>query len=56
MALLNGIVTFIALATFIGIVAWAYSRSRSKANHDASLLPFSLPDEGAAEQKEDSHE
>ncbi len=43
--ILNGIVTALALLTFLGIVAWAWSKGRAKANHDASMLPFELPDE-----------
>ena len=46
MGIVNGIVTAIALITFIGIVWWAYSRGRAKDNTEASLLPFALPDEG----------
>lgn len=44
--IVNGIVTAIALITFIGIIWWAYSRGRAKDNAEASLLPFALPDEG----------
>ncbi|GAA5085877.1 MAG: CcoQ/FixQ family Cbb3-type cytochrome c oxidase assembly chaperone [Alcaligenaceae bacterium] len=43
--ILNGIATALALLTFLGIVAWAWSKGRAKANHDASMLPFDLPDE-----------
>lgn len=45
MGIVNGIVTAIALVTFIGIVWWAYSRGRAKANAEAALLPFAQPDE-----------
>ncbi|HLU18366.1 MAG TPA: cbb3-type cytochrome c oxidase subunit 3 [Pusillimonas sp.] len=45
MSTFNGIATLIALLTFIGIVWWAFSRGRSKANRDASMLPFAQPDE-----------
>lgn len=45
MSTFNGIATLIALLTFIGIIWWAFSRGRSKANRDASLLPFAQPDE-----------
>lgn len=45
MDLINGIATLVALLTFIGIIWWAFSRSRAKANRDASLLPFAQPDE-----------
>ena len=53
MSWLNGVVTALAFLTFLGIAWWAYSQGRSKANHDASMLPFSLPDEG--EQAADRH-
>lgn len=43
--ILNGIVTALALITFLGIVVWAWSKGRAKANYDASMLPFDLPDE-----------
>ena len=43
--ILNGIVTALALITFLGIVFWAWSKGRSKANYDSSMLPFELPDE-----------
>ncbi|WP_298053242.1 CcoQ/FixQ family Cbb3-type cytochrome c oxidase assembly chaperone [uncultured Paenalcaligenes sp.] len=48
--ILNGIATALALITFLGIVVWAWSRGRSKANHDASMLPFDLPDERQVEK------
>lgn len=56
MSIINGIATLIALLTFIGIVWWAYSRGRAKANRDASLLPFAQPDETeqAAEPEADA--
>src|SRR3546814_11462516 len=56
MGILNGIVTFIALVTFIGIVWWAYSRGRSKANADASMLPFALPDEEPVNEQACAHD
>ena len=31
--------------TFIGIVAWAWSRRRTAAFRDAAAAPFALPDE-----------
>ena len=43
---LNGIVTLLALITFIGIVIWAFSKGRAKANKESAMLPFALPDEG----------
>jgi cytochrome c oxidase cbb3-type subunit 4 len=48
-AIINGIVTFLAMSTFIGIVWWAFSRGRADANHEASMLPFALPDERLTE-------
>ncbi|MFC3339329.1 cbb3-type cytochrome oxidase subunit 3 [Paracandidimonas soli] len=56
MALLNGIVTLIAMFTFGGIVWWAFSRGRVEANREASMLPFALPDESPRVEKEGSHE
>lgn len=45
MGLINGIMTLVALVTFIAIVFWAFSKGRKKANKDASMLPFEQPDE-----------
>ncbi len=45
MGLINGIATAVALLTFIGIVWWAFSRGREKANRDSANLPFLQPDE-----------
>ena len=42
---LNGIATALALITFLGIIVWAWSKGRAKANDEASRLPFDLPDE-----------
>ena len=57
MAILNGIVTLMAMFTFVGIVWWAYSRGRVEANHEASMLPFALPDEESSSiEKEGNHE
>lgn len=50
MGVINGIVTLLALLTFIGIVVWAFSRGRAKANTEAAMLPFALPDEGEVKQ------
>lgn len=43
--ILYGIVSGLGLLTFIGIIAWAWSSGRAKANHEASMLPFVLADE-----------
>jgi len=45
MGVLNGIVTLLSMAFFIGIVWWAFSRERAQANREAAMLPFDLPDE-----------
>ncbi|MCC2595295.1 CcoQ/FixQ family Cbb3-type cytochrome c oxidase assembly chaperone [Pusillimonas sp. MFBS29] len=51
MAVLNAVATIFAMLTFLGIVWWAFSRGRTQANYEASMLPFSVPDEGALEKK-----
>ena len=57
MAILNGVVTLMAMLTFAGIVWWAYSRGRVEANREASMLPFALPDEESSSMtKEGNHE
>ncbi|MGG4775045.1 cbb3-type cytochrome c oxidase subunit 3 [Alcaligenaceae bacterium 429] len=53
-AFLNGLMTILGIVTFIGIVIWAWSDGRKKANHDGSMLPFALPDE--ADEKGGSNE
>jgi cytochrome c oxidase cbb3-type subunit 4 len=52
-AVLNAISTVLAMATFFGIILWAFSKGRRQANHEASMLPFALPDEGAKSDAED---
>lgn len=54
--ILNGIMTFLAMMTFFGIVWWAFSAGRVKDNQEAALLPFSLPDEPMDNKQEGSHE
>jgi cytochrome c oxidase cbb3-type subunit 4 len=44
-AVLNAISTVLAMATFFGIIIWAFSKGRRQANHEAAMLPFALPDE-----------
>lgn len=57
LGIVNGIMTVIAMLTFLGIVWWAFSRGRSDANREASLLPFAVPDELLMNNKEgSSHE
>lgn len=53
LAYLNAIATVLAMLTFFGIVWWAFSKGRKKANAEAANLPFVLPDEGIKEQKEE---
>ena len=50
---LNAIATVLAMATFFGIILWAFSKGRQQANHEAAMLPFALPDEGAKSDNED---
>ncbi len=45
LALFNGIMTILAMVTFIGIVWWAWSAHRTEANQQAAMLPFALPEE-----------
>ncbi|MCD8536732.1 MAG: CcoQ/FixQ family Cbb3-type cytochrome c oxidase assembly chaperone [Burkholderiaceae bacterium] len=52
MGMLNAIGTVLAMVVFFGIVWWAFSPGRKKANEEAANLPFELPDEGRpVEQK-----
>ncbi len=45
MIALVSVVTALSLATFVGVVIWAWSGSRTEANHASAMLPFDLPDE-----------
>jgi len=56
MAIMNAIGTILAMVVFFGIVWWAFSSRRKKANEEAANLPFELPDEGTLGQQEDSDE
>lgn len=58
LGILNGIATALALITFLGIIVWAWSKGRAKANQEASMLPFDLPDEEEVEKQKvgGSHE
>jgi len=44
---LSSAMTVVAFVTFVGIVAWAYSRRRRDAFAQAANAPFALPDETA---------
>ncbi len=48
-AWINGLATLLAMATFLGICWWAFSRGRADANREAAMLPFALPDEDTTE-------
>ena len=37
---LRGLHTFLVMAVFIGIIWWAFSAHRKKANEEAAHLPF----------------
>lgn len=54
LAYLNAFSTVLAMLTFFGIIWWAFSKGRKKANEEAAMLPFALPDEGTEQQKEES--
>jgi cytochrome c oxidase cbb3-type subunit 4 len=43
--LLSSIVTVVSFVTFVGIVAWAYSRKRKRAFDEAANAPFALPED-----------
>lgn len=49
LAYLNAFSTVLAMLTFFGIIWWAFSKGRKKANDEAAMLPFALPDEGTDE-------
>lgn len=51
-AYLSGASTILGLLFFVGIVWWAWSASRKKANEESANLPFELPDEFEATSKE----
>jgi cytochrome c oxidase cbb3-type subunit 4 len=56
MAIMNAIGTILAMVLFFGIVWWAFSSKRKKANEDAANLPFDLPDEGKMNQPNNGDE
>ncbi|MDN5842047.1 MAG: CcoQ/FixQ family Cbb3-type cytochrome c oxidase assembly chaperone [Alcaligenaceae bacterium] len=43
--IINGVMTVLGMATFLGIVWWAWSAGRAEANRQASMLPFALSEE-----------
>jgi len=45
MAIANAVATVLAMATFLGIAAWAWSARRRAANRESAMLPFALPEE-----------
>jgi cytochrome c oxidase cbb3-type subunit 4 len=56
MAIMNAIGTVLAMVLFFGIVWWAFSSKRKKANEEAANLPFDLPDESTLNQENKSDE
>jgi cytochrome c oxidase cbb3-type subunit 4 len=55
--LINGVMTVLGMATFLGIVWWAFSAGRADANRQAAMLPFALPEEFQKDQSiGESHE
>jgi cytochrome c oxidase cbb3-type subunit IV len=46
-SILSSTMTVVTFATFIGIVAWAWSRRRRDDFAQAANAPFALPDESA---------
>ncbi len=47
---LRGIHSLVIMAMFLGIIWWAYSAHRKKANDEASRLPFSDDDDEVAKR------
>nr|WP_173956755.1 CcoQ/FixQ family Cbb3-type cytochrome c oxidase assembly chaperone [Polynucleobacter tropicus] len=47
---LSAFSTSIGLIFFLGIVWWAWSPRRKKANQESAELPFDLPDEFSKEK------
>lgn len=45
MVFLISLATVLSIATFAGIVWWAWSKGREQANRESAMLPFELPDE-----------
>lgn len=56
MAYMNAVVTILAVVVFFGIVWWAFSPHRKKANDEAAHIPFDLPDEGQPDPKKKPNE
>lgn len=56
MAIMNAIGTVLAMIVFFGIVWWAFSPKRKKANEEAAHIPFDLPDEGKASANNEGSE
>ena len=43
--ILSSLMTVVSFVTFLGIVAWAYSKKRKRAFDEAANAPFALPDD-----------
>ncbi|HLD08863.1 MAG TPA: cbb3-type cytochrome c oxidase subunit 3 [Methylophilaceae bacterium] len=54
-AYLSATSSVMGLLVFIGIVWWAWSGSRKKANEESANLPFELPDEFNTQPKKKSN-
>ncbi len=52
---LSAISTVMGLLVFVGIVWWAWSAPRKKANEESANLPFELPDEFNTESRKESN-
>jgi cytochrome c oxidase cbb3-type subunit IV len=46
---LSSVMTVVSLATFLGIVIWAWSGKRRQAFEEAANAPFALPDDDATQ-------
>ena len=49
-SIIGSVSTVVAVATFGGIVIWAYAERRRSAFEDAADAPFALPDESGAKR------
>lgn len=51
----RSVVTLICMATFIGIVIWAYSAARKSDFDEAAMLPFADDEQLNAKSQEPNH-
>jgi len=45
-SMISIVTTVLSFLVFLGIIAWAYSRSRQTAFAEAANAPFAVPDDG----------